>query len=101
MPDTREKAILLYAGACPKCRFLSRMIIILALGSMTRVTLDRAEAEQFYRVDHLEARGKPALVEGETMTFGWRVMIAVPRLILKTWWSLLRSPFRSKTVIDV
>ena len=86
MAKYRDQAILLYAGACPKCRFLSRLIVILALGSVRRVPLDRAEAENFYRVEHRDARGKPALVEGEKMTFGWRVVVALPRVLVRSWW---------------
>jgi predicted DCC family thiol-disulfide oxidoreductase YuxK len=84
-----EKAVLLYAGRCPKCRFLSALLVKLSLGSMRRVPLERDEARQFYRVEHPEAQGLPALSEGERFTFGWRVFFAVPRLILQTWWGAL------------
>jgi hypothetical protein len=96
MPD-RDKAILLYAGACPKCRFLSALLVKLAIGSMRRVPMEREEAWHFYFVEHPEAKGLPALVEGERFTYGRRVFFAVPRLILQTWWSALTRSRRPET----
>jgi predicted DCC family thiol-disulfide oxidoreductase YuxK len=86
--------VLLYAGACPKCRFLSALLVKLSLGAMRRVAMEREEAKQFYRVEHPDAKGLPALSEGDRFTFGWRVFFAVPRLILQTWWHALtrRNP---------
>ena len=86
-PST-AKPQLLYAGECPKCRWISKMLIMLALGSMTRIPLDRAEAEQFYQ-DRPEARGRPALVEDGRMTYGWQVLYSVPRLLVRIWWQRL------------
>lgn len=79
---------LLYAGECPKCRWISKMLVTLALGSMIRVPLDRAEAEQFYQ-EHPEARGRPALVEDGRMTYGWQVLYSIPRLLVRVWWQRL------------
>jgi len=87
MPD-RDRAILLYAGACPKCQFLSSVIVKLSLGAIRRVPMEREEADRFY-VEHREARGYPALVEGERFTYGLGVLRSVPRLILQTWWRAL------------
>lgn len=88
MPD-RDPAVLLYAGACPKCRFLSALLVKLSLGAMRRLPMEREEARRFYFVEHPEAKGLPALAEGDRFTYGWRVVLAVPRLILRTWWTAL------------
>lgn len=86
---SRRAAILLYAGACPKCRWMSFVIEKLALGALTRVPLERAEAFDFYR-EHPEAHGRPVLLDEGRLTFGWRVLHSVPRLILTVWWRRLR-----------
>lgn len=84
---------LLYAGACPRCQWISKVLVTLSLGSMTRIPLDRAEADDFYR-KRPEARGRPALVEGDRMTYGWQVLLSVPRLLVRIWWNRLAGRSR-------
>jgi predicted DCC family thiol-disulfide oxidoreductase YuxK len=90
------KAVLLYAGRCPKCRFLSAVVVALSLGTLSRMPLEREEVEQFYLRDHPEARGDPVLVERDRFTYGRRVFFAVPRLIAQTWWTAFRALFRAR-----
>lgn len=84
-PDAHNRAVLLYAQRCPKCRFLSRLVTLLALGAIERVPLEHDDARRFYDQEHPEAKGYPALVEADRFTFGARVLLAVPRLIVRTW----------------
>lgn len=88
------RPVLLYAGTCPKCRFVSAFLVALALGTLTRLPLDHEEAQAFHR-EHPEARGYPALIQGpigaERMTWGLGLLAAVPRLLLGAWWSKLRA----------
>jgi hypothetical protein len=86
MYEYDPRPVLLYAGACPKCRFLSALLVWLSLGSLRRVPLDRPDAEQFYDRDHREARGRPAIVEDRRIIYGWRLILALPRLIARSWW---------------
>jgi hypothetical protein len=85
------RPVLLYAGRCPRCRFLSRLIVALSLGMIERVPLDRAEAERFYYVEHPDARGRPALVDGDRMVWGWPVVPATFRVIGRTWIQKIRT----------
>ena len=87
MIDPHARPLLLYAERCPKCRFLSRFVTVLALGALERVPLESEQARRFYDQEHPEAKGYPALVEGDRFTFGARVLLAVPRLIIRVWTS--------------
>jgi hypothetical protein len=88
-----EKPLLLYAGSCPKCAFLSRLVVLLSLNTIHRVPLERPEWEKFYFEDYPQARGYPVLfVEGQPI-FGARVFLAVPVLIVKTWLNFVLDPF--------
>ena len=84
-------SVLVYAGRCPKCRFLSRVIVALSLGSIVREPLDRAEAERFYYLEHPEARGLPALITDGELAFGWSVVPATFRALARQWLTRLRG----------
>ena len=84
-PSDKSHAVLLYAGRCGKCRFLSRAIVLLSLGTIERVPLERQEAEDFYIRKHPQARGNPVLVEGDKLTYGAAVLLSIPRFLLRSW----------------
>jgi predicted DCC family thiol-disulfide oxidoreductase YuxK len=90
MRNHDARFVLLYAGACPKCRAVSRILIALSLGTMRRVPMEREEAHAFYDA-RPEARGRPALVAGEELTYGWPVVLAVPRLLARVWMQRIRN----------
>jgi hypothetical protein len=93
-----EKPLLLYAGSCPKCAFLSRCVVLLSGKTIRRVPLERPEWEKFYFVDYPQARGYPVLFIKGRPVFGARVFVAVPFLLIRTWINLILDPFkRSKT----
>jgi hypothetical protein len=96
-PDA-ERPLLLYAGSCPKCRFLSRCVVLLSFNTIRRVPLERPEWEKFYFVDYPQARGYPVLFIKGRPVFGAYVFLAVPLMIIKTWINFILAPFkRSKT----
>lgn len=71
MPD----AILLYRASCRKCRLLSRLAEITSCGTIHRVAMDAAAAEQLYE-RRPETRGKLALFAGERVWSGIGVVPA-------------------------
>lgn len=76
---------LIYAGRCPLCRFLSRTIVLMSLGTVVREPLEQAEAERFYYVEHPDARGKPALFDRGKVFYGWSVVPATFLAVGRTW----------------
>jgi len=82
---SRRPAVLLYAQGCPKCRFLSAVLIVLAAGALRRVPLERTEYAGFYE-DHPEGRGYPALIDDGRVTAGRAVFAAVPLFVVKSWY---------------
>jgi predicted DCC family thiol-disulfide oxidoreductase YuxK len=43
-----RRAILLYRASCPKCRLISKAIVVLSCGRIRRVPLDSATARALY-----------------------------------------------------
>jgi hypothetical protein len=80
---------LIYASRCPLCRFLSRTIVLMSLGTVVREPLDQAEAERFYYVEHPQARGKPALFDRGKVFYGWAVVPATFVALCRTWFQRL------------
>jgi hypothetical protein len=94
--DARPK--LLYAGSCAKCRFLSRLVVILSLGTIERVPLERPEWQKFYYEDYPQARGYPVLFWNGQPRFGPRVFLLTTLVIVASWGWKLRRHGRSGTV---
>ena len=87
--------ILLYAGSCPKCRFLSRCVVLWSLGRVKRVALEVAQWKQLY-YEHLpEAKGFPVLLLEDGPVYGPRVFAIVPLVVLKSWVIQPLKPFTS------
>ena len=96
-----KEPLLLYAESCPKCRFLSRCVVLLSFNTIHRVPLERPEWEKFYWEDYPQARGYPVLfVKGQPI-FGARVFGAVPLLLLRTWINAAFTPFKRKRTSEV
>lgn len=79
------RPLLLYAGRCPKCRFLSRLVTLLSLGVVRREALDAHAGWQFYRHDYPQAGNYPVLFVDRRPFFGAVVFLAVPWLIVRAW----------------
>jgi hypothetical protein len=68
-----DRALLLYAGSCPKCRWMARAIILLSAGQIEGVALDKPEWRRFYDEELPESRGSPVLVRAGIPIWGRRV----------------------------
>ena len=75
---------LLYAGSCPKCRFLSACVVVLSFRRIRRIPLDQPEWRELYaRLP--EAHGYPVLIVNNRMVLGSRVFLRIPLLIMESW----------------
>lgn len=89
------KAVLLYRASCRRCRFLSRLAVALSFGAMRRIALSSDAAQQLYQ-QHPETRGKLALIDGEYVRCGLRVVPAGLALAARgLWQALLRRRRRA------
>lgn len=84
--DSAGGAVLLYAGSCPRCRFLARLILALSAGRMTGVALSEPEWRAFYAHELPESRGSPVLVRNGKPYWGLRVFPL-------TLWMAIRGAF--------
>jgi hypothetical protein len=79
-----ERPILLYRGSCPKCRLLSRLAVIAALGVLRRIPIGSDEADRLYR-RHPGTEGQLALFHGDLMATGPRVIPLALLLFIRIW----------------
>lgn len=70
--------LLIYRDTCPKCRFLSRLAVMLSLGSIERVSLVSARAQGLTQ-EHPEIEGKLTLLYPTGSVTGWNVVPASVR----------------------
>lgn len=75
---SRRAPVLLYAGSCAKCRFISSFVGTFSLQSIEQIPLDVAEWDALYRDYFPEARGYPILFYRGRPWFGGRVFLATP-----------------------
>jgi hypothetical protein len=88
-------AILLYRQSCPRCRFLSRIVVVLSGRGVRRVPNDTPEAAELY--ERLgETVGKLALLHRGRLHTGRRVF-AVAALAIADGW-LARIPLVGRLV---
>jgi hypothetical protein len=77
MPRARkasaERAVLLYAGTCRRCRAVARTIILLSCGQIEGLSLNVDEWRDFYDRELPESRGHPVLFRRGVATWGPRV----------------------------
>jgi hypothetical protein len=69
-----QRAVLLYAGTCPHCRAMARMIILLSCGQIEGLPLNRDEWRAFYDRELPQSRGRPVLFRRGVATWGPRVI---------------------------
>jgi len=77
----RDAGRLFYRATCPRCRWLSRVALVLALGRIRRVPLGSPEAEALVREGRLP-RGKLAFVGRGGTGLGWGVVPAMAAAVL-------------------
>jgi hypothetical protein len=100
-----RRARLFYDDTCPPCRKLSRLAVVLALGTVRRVPLGSAEAARLH-ADHPQWAGQLLLLRptrrGDRAHLGLRVFAALPFHVLLDiprllWQAFLHlSPRRSR-----
>jgi hypothetical protein len=76
---------LLYRETCPRCRFLSRALVLLSGTVIRRIPNTSAEALAIYD-RHGVAAGKLALLDGGRLFTDRRVFAMVWPVILEQWW---------------
>jgi len=96
IPSADAGPLLLFAGSCVKCRFLSRCVELASLGVIRRESLERPEWRKFYYEDFPQARGYPVLFVRGVPIFGFRVFFAVPGVIVSSLWNLAWKGLRRK-----
>jgi predicted DCC family thiol-disulfide oxidoreductase YuxK len=85
----REWPVLLYRGTCPRCRVLSRAVVVASGLAVRRIANDTPEAAAVY-AHHGVAAGKLALVHRGRIRVDRRVFAAVWWVIAACW--LARIP---------
>lgn len=76
-----NRPTLFFKNTCPPCQWMSRFVVLFSLGVVQRTPIDSTEAKELYR-RYPEHEGQLVLVEHGRVTFGRRVFLAVPRVIL-------------------
>lgn len=87
-PGSRARFTLVYDAGCPPCRTLSRLAVVLSLGTIRRVAGETPQAAAL-RARHAARRGELLLTDGARAWTGPAVFAAVPRAILA---ALLHRP---------
>lgn len=78
---TGARPRLFFKRTCPPCRWMSRLVVVFSLGLVERAPIDSDEAAALYR-RHPGHEGQLVLLERRRVTFGRRVFLAVPRIVL-------------------
>lgn len=86
---------LFFKRTCPPCTWMSRLVVVFSLGLVRRTPIDSDEAAELYR-KHPGHEGQLVLLVGRRVTFGRRVFLSVPRIVLTApivlTWRALRGP---------
>lgn len=75
-PSQPEPALLIYRATCAKCRRISAVILVLALGSLRRLSLDSPRARDIYARHGVET-AKVGVFYGGTLRTGWSIPLGI------------------------
>lgn len=78
------RPVLLYRATCLKCRLLSGLLVVLALGTLRRVANSSGEAERILRLGGGSPR-KVALFDGRRLSSGSSVLLALGPALFRGW----------------
>lgn len=78
------RSLLLYRATCPKCRLLSRIVVVLSCASVARAPISSPEAELVTQM-YPHSKGKLALLDRDRIVTGWGVVPAVLSCLIRTW----------------
>jgi hypothetical protein len=68
--------VILYRARCPRCRFLSRLLVAISLGMLRRIPVDSAAAHEIYDRYGIE-RGKLALLYRQRLRTGRFIVLSL------------------------
>ena len=92
-----KRPTLFYAGRCPKCRFLSALVVATSLNFIRRVPIESDEDYQFYK-NYPQAAQKLVIFHDlfgkEGLVIGRSVFVMTPFIILRIWLLLVWYFFR-------
>jgi len=80
----RDRAVLLYRSTCPRCRFLSALVVLLSGRAIRRVPNHTEEAAALY-ARHQRGAGKLALFNGRRAYWDRAVYSSAWKVILWCW----------------
>jgi hypothetical protein len=83
-PGTYARPVLIYRDTCPKCRFLSRLVVLASLHSIHRIPIRSVDAENIMRL-HPEISGKLALFHHSNAATGWSVVPLAMKCVVRSW----------------
>ena len=75
--------VLVYRGTCPKCQRLSRLAVILSLGTLHRIPLDAPEAELLHRL-YPQSQGRIAVFGQGIVAYGVKALFAAAFITLRS-----------------
>jgi len=85
MRSPTASARLYYAGECPKCAYLAKLMTRLARGRIEPVAMEIDETWHFYTERYPNAWGHPVLVTPKGAAVGRRVYGATIAWVLRSW----------------
>lgn len=97
----KNKIAIYYQGYCAKCRFLSKLVVVLSLYIIERIPLEVDESIQLFFEDYPKAKGYPILFLGQTPIYNYWVFPAVPFAIVLSWFYKLQSFVYSRQLTNV
>lgn len=89
----KNKIAIYYQGYCTKCKFLSKMVVVLSLYMIERIPLEVDESIQLFFEDYPKAKGYPILFLGRIPIYNYWVFPAVPFAIILSWFYKLQTLF--------
>ena len=87
---------LLYRGTCTKCRYLSRLAVLMSLNKIRRVPINSDEAGRLYAA-YPGTQGQLALFHPGGLVTSWHVVPMGTKLILESWWQWISHKFKLST----
>jgi hypothetical protein len=79
-----NRPLLLYRDTCPKCRFLSKLLVRLSLNRIERVPIASARAAEVVRL-YPGCHQKLTLMDKGRFAIGWRVVPKAASCLLRSW----------------
>ncbi len=96
----RNRIVLYYQGYCPKCKILSKMVVLMSFNFIKRIPLEVDDSIKLFFEDYPKAKGYPILFLGSKPVYNYWVFPAVPFAIVLSWFYSIQALFkRNKPVV--